>query len=142
MHSCFIIFKTGIYLIEIIIVSSSKCQRKTLIAPASAFSQVSSINETPILKTNNLNILKVTMGASTTTWALTLTCRSSSVEGFLVVPFEFKKFFVLCGNDVIKTVLRNVNVGNVIFPPVQKMGQDHPVDGLMADDHNIISAPV
>ena len=60
----------------------------------------------------------------------------------LVVSFEFKKFFVLCGNDVIKTILRNVDVGNVIFPPVQEMRQDHPVDGLMADDHNIIRAPV
>ena len=60
----------------------------------------------------------------------------------LVVPFEFKKLFVLCGNDVIKTILRNVDVGNVIFPPVQEMRQDHPVDSLMADDHNIICAPV
>ena len=35
-----------------------------------------------------------------------------------VVPFEFKKFFVLSGNDVIKTILRNVDVGDIIFPPV------------------------
>jgi hypothetical protein len=71
---------------------------------------------------------------------LFLTLHYSHIQ--LIVPFEFKKLFVLCGNDVIKTILRNVDIGNVIFPPVQKMGQDHSVDGLMADDHNIICAPV
>lgn len=70
------------------------------------------------------------------------TLYSSLLYILLVVPFKFKKLFVLCGNDVIKTILRNVDVGNVIFPPVQKMGQDHSVDGLMADDHNIIRALV
>ena len=60
----------------------------------------------------------------------------------LIISFKFKKLFVLRRNNVIKTILRNIDIGNVIFPPVQKMGQDHPVHSLMADDHNIIRAPV
>ena len=73
---------------------------------------------------------------------LLFTIHDSLLYRLLVVSFEFKKFFVLCGNDVIKTILRNVDVGNIIFPPVQEVRQDHPVDGLMADDHNIIRAPI
>ena len=60
----------------------------------------------------------------------------------LVISFEFKKFFVLRGNDVIKTILGNVNVGNVILPPVKEMGENHPVNGLMTDYHNVVRAPV
>ena len=70
------------------------------------------------------------------------TIHDSLLYILLVVSFEFKKFFVLCGNNVIKTILRNVDIGNVIFPPVQEVRQDHPIDGLMADNHNIIRAPV
>lgn len=48
--------------------------------------------------------------------------RESKNQRVLIVPPEFKYFFILLGNDVIKTVLGNIDVRNVVFAPVEEIG--------------------
>jgi hypothetical protein len=56
--------------------------------------------------------------------------------------FQFEEFFVLSGCDVVEAVLRNIDIGDINFPAIQKMRQDHPVYRLVADDHDVVGVPV
>ena len=71
-------------------------------------------------------------------------CRSGN--GPCAVPsvifFEFKHLFMLCGDDVVKAVLRDVDERHVFCAPVEKMRQDQAVDGLMSDNHDVSGPPV
>ena len=49
---------------------------------------------------------------------------------------------MLCGDDVVKTVLRDVDERHVFCAPVMKMRQDQAVDGLMSDNHDVSGPPV
>jgi len=38
----------------------------------------------------------------------------------LFISLKFEKFFVLCGNNVIKTILGNINIRDIIFRRYKK----------------------
>jgi hypothetical protein len=39
---------------------------------------------------------------------------------------------------MVELVLGNVYEGDVVLSPVEEMGQDHPVHGSMAHDHDVL----
>ena len=44
--------------------------------------------------------------------------REASLE---IVLLQLEELFVLCRNDVIEFVLRNINIGDVLFSPVKEV---------------------
>ncbi len=55
-----------------------------------------------------------------------------------IVGLQLEELFGLRGYDVVEFILGHVNIGDILFPPVEEMRQDHPVDGPVADDHDVL----
>lgn len=52
--------------------------------------------------------------------------------------FQHEKLFILIDHDVIKLVLRNIDVGNVLLAAVDEVREYHAVNRLVSNDHNVI----
>ena len=65
-----------------------------------------------------------------------------SRRAFLNVRFQFKKFFILRGDDVIEFVLGNIDVRNIGIAPIEEMSKNHSVYRLMADNHDVVGMSV
>ena len=39
---------------------------------------------------------------------------------------------------MIKFVLRDIDIRHVLWSTVEEVRKDHPVDGLVADDHDVV----
>ena len=49
-------------------------------------------------------------------------CRLLGWKIELSVSLQLKKLLVVCGPDVIKSILRDVNIGNIFFSPKKEVG--------------------
>jgi hypothetical protein len=58
--------------------------------------------------------------------------------GTIAVRQEFEYSFVWVNLDTIIAILWHVNERHFFLGTVEKVGKNHPVDGLMSDNHDII----
>jgi hypothetical protein len=58
--------------------------------------------------------------------------------GTIAVRHEFEYSFVGVYLDAIIAILWHVNEWHFFLGTVDKVGKNHPVDGLMSDNHDII----
>ena len=50
---------------------------------------------------------------------------------------QLESLFALGGRNIIEFVLRNVDVGNILFSAEKEMGENHPVRRPVADNHDV-----
>ena len=58
-----------------------------------------------------------------------------------LISFLLKKLLVLCGGDIVKLIQGHVNVGDIFFSTIEKMGENHAVCSPVSDDHDVSGGP-